>query len=51
MLKISKELNETLLEAYNRYKDDPNPPVPLVTIKEYLELEGVTLGNDELKKR
>jgi hypothetical protein len=38
---MSKELNETLKEAYNRYKDDPNPPVPLGTIKEYLELEGI----------
>lgn len=38
---MSKELNDRLKEAYNRYKDDPNPPVPLGTIKEYLELEGI----------
>jgi hypothetical protein len=38
---MSLELNEILKKAYNRYKDDPNPPVPLGTIKEYLELEGI----------
>lgn len=39
---MSKELNDTLKKAYNRYKDDPtNSPVPLGTIKDYLKLEGI----------
>lgn len=35
-----KKLNDLLKEAYHRYKNDPDPPVPLDTIKEYLEMEG-----------
>jgi hypothetical protein len=46
---MSKELNDTLKEAYNRYKDDLNPPVPLRTIKEYLELEGINPDDDDQK--
>lgn len=34
-------LNEKLLDIYMVYKNHENPPVPLETIKEFLELEGV----------
>ena len=40
-------LNEKLLDIYITYKDDINPPVPLETIKEYLELEGVLTDENE----
>lgn len=40
---MSKELNEILKKAYNRYKDVKNPPISLKPIKEYLETEGVEL--------
>jgi len=36
-------LNEKLLDIYITYKNHENPPVPLDTIKEYLELEGIIL--------
>ena len=39
---MSEKLNETLLKAYNHYKNDVNnSPLPLETIKEYLALEGI----------
>lgn len=39
-------LNEKLKDIYLTYKDHKNPPVPLDTIKEYLELEGVSLDDE-----
>ena len=36
-------LNEKLFDIYITYKDHVNPPVPINTIKEYLELEGFSL--------
>lgn len=36
-------LNEKLKDIYMTYKDHENPPVPLDTIKEFLELEGISL--------
>lgn len=44
---MTEQLNQLLKEAYHRYKDDPNPPVPLKTIKEFLEFEGVPLEQEE----
>jgi len=43
-------LNEKLLDIYMTYKDDSKPPVPIDTIKEYLELEGIPLEDDNKKK-
>jgi len=40
---MSKELNKLLKKAYYLYKNDTNSPVPIKTIKEYLELEGIDL--------
>ena len=41
-----------LKEIYFIYKDDPNPPVPLKTIKEFLEDEGIDLsGKDDNKSQ
>ena len=40
-------LNEKLLDIYITYKDNENPPVPIETIKEYLELEGVLSDENE----
>lgn len=42
MKKLST-LTDKLLDIYITYKDDENSPVPLDTIKEYLELEGISL--------
>lgn len=44
------KLNKKLIDIYNTYKDHENPPVPLKTIKEYLELEGISL-NEENERR
>lgn len=43
-------LNENLKDIYLTYKDQKNPPVPIDTIKEYLELEGVSLEDDNKQK-
>lgn len=43
-------LNEKLRDIYNTYKDSLNPPVPIEVIKEYLELEGVFLKDENTKK-
>jgi hypothetical protein len=40
---MSKNLNETLLKAYNRWHADPDPPVPILEIKTFLEGEGFKL--------
>lgn len=40
---MSEELNRLLIKAYDRYKNDINPPVPIEIIKEYLILEGIDL--------
>jgi hypothetical protein len=42
-MKMSYELNNLLKRAYYLYKNDPDSPVPIKTIKEYLELEGIDL--------
>lgn len=42
------QLNDKLLNIYITFKNDENPPVPIETIKEYLELEGISL--DDKKK-
>jgi hypothetical protein len=41
-----KKLDRKLKAIYYKYKDKKNPPVPVKTIKKYLELEGV-LNEDE----
>jgi len=38
-------LNEKFYDIYMTFKDHKNPPVPIETIKEYLELEGVLLDD------
>lgn len=43
---MSNELNKLLKKAYNRYKNDSKPPVPINHIREYLELEGIPLDED-----
>jgi hypothetical protein len=46
---MSDELNRLLKKAYYRYKDCDNSPVPINIIKEFLELEGVSI-EDGMKK-
>lgn len=36
-----KSLDEKLKIIYDEHKNDTNPPVPVKTIRKYLELEGV----------
>jgi len=47
---LTKEFNDLLKHFYFSYIDKENPPIPLKTIKDYLELEGVTLENNDLKR-
>jgi len=42
---MSEELNCLLKKVYYCYKEDINPPVPIEIIKEFLELEGIVLGD------
>ena len=49
-LNLTKEFNDLLKHFYFSYIDKENPPIPLKTIKDYLELEGVTLENNDLKR-
>lgn len=42
---MSNELNALLIRAYNLYKDESNPPVPLESIKEYLKFEGLDIDD------
>lgn len=45
--KMSKEFKNLLKKTYLQFKDHKNPPVPLLEIKEYLELEGVNLEDND----
>jgi hypothetical protein len=36
-----KSFDEKLKTIYDEHKNDTNPPVPVKTIRKYLELEGV----------
>ncbi len=45
---MSFELNILLKQAYYRYKECKNPPVPLHAIKEYLKLEGIDLDDAQV---
>lgn len=38
---MTEELNNLLQEAYHSWKNHPNPPIPLETIRDYLALEGL----------
>ncbi len=42
-----RKLDKKLKAIYNQYKDQKNPPVPINTIKKYLELEGIPLDEEE----
>jgi len=39
--------NDKLKDIYQTYKDHENPPVPVKKIREYLELSGVSLEDDD----
>lgn len=39
------KLDKKLLDIYMTYKDHDNPPVPLDIIKEFLELEGISIDD------
>lgn len=43
---MSEILNYLLIKAYYQWKNKSSPPVPLRTIKEYLELEDINLDDD-----
>ncbi|WP_308572164.1 hypothetical protein [uncultured Methanobacterium sp.] len=44
---MSEEFNTVLISAYNEFKDDPDSPVPVELIKEYLECEGIQVGENK----
>lgn len=41
------EFIEKLKVIYQTYKDEKNPPVPVEDIREFLELSGITLEEDD----
>lgn len=47
---MSKELNELLKKAYYRWKGNSDSPVPIESIKEFLELEGINLEENDDKE-
>lgn len=44
---MSEEFKTLLKKIYDQYKEHENPPVPIVEIKEYLELEGIELEENK----
>lgn len=44
---MSEEFKTLLKKTYEQYKDHKNPPVPIAEIKEFLEIEGVELGENK----
>lgn len=45
---MTDEFNQLLKRTYNQFKTDPDSsPIPLDTIKEFLENEGVELDESE----
>lgn len=44
---MTEEFNTVLKNAYYHFKDNPDPPLPLEMIKNYLEDEGISVGGDE----
>lgn len=43
---MSDEFNTFLKNAYRQFKDDPDPPIPLELIKDYLKDEGITVDEN-----
>jgi antitoxin component HigA of HigAB toxin-antitoxin module len=43
---MSAELNELLKEAYHSFKGREDAPLPIEMIKEYLEIEGIKIGEE-----
>lgn len=38
---------DKLKDIYHEYKDDENPPVPVKDIREFLELSGIPIEDDD----
>jgi len=52
VINMAMTLSEKLKDIYVTYKDDEDPPVPVDSIKELLELLGVPLEDgDEIENR
>lgn len=47
MIKLLKKLDEELKEFYNENKEKKNPSVHTKKVKKFLELEGVSLEEDD----
>ncbi|BDZ67934.1 hypothetical protein [Methanobacterium ferruginis] len=42
---MSEEFNTVLKNAYNQFRDHPDPPIPLELIKDFLHDEGIQVGS------
>jgi hypothetical protein len=51
MSEDSKDFNKLLIEVYNRFKDEPEPPIPIKEVKELLSLDGIELKTEEQDKK
>jgi hypothetical protein len=47
---MSKEFNTVLMNAYNQFRDHPDPPIPLELIKDYLKDEGLLVEEQDVQR-
>lgn len=50
-INLSKEFNELLKQFYINNHDTKEPRIPLELIKEYLEIEGIKIENNEKQEK
>ena len=48
---MSESFNKLLIEVYNRFKDEPDSPIPIKEVKELLSLDGIELKTEEQDKK
>jgi N-acetyl-beta-hexosaminidase len=46
---MPKRFTDKLKDIYKTYKDKKNPPVPVKDIRDFLELSGIPLEEDDTK--
>ena len=48
---MSESFNKLLIEVYNRFKDEPDSPIPIKEVKELLSLDGIEVETEEQDKK
>ena len=48
---MAKDFNKLLLEVYNRFKDEPDSPIPIKEVKDLLSLDGIEVETEEQDKK